>query len=40
MSEKVNFGEGKLNENWPSATKSMLEQGKDPKDVLIAYCRP
>ncbi|CAD8157640.1 unnamed protein product [Paramecium octaurelia] len=40
MSNQVNFGEGKINENYPSAIKTMLEQGKDPKDLLIQYCRP
>lgn len=40
MSDKAAFPVGQVNENFPSSLKSMIEQGKDPKDLLIQVCRP
>ncbi|KAM3140256.1 hypothetical protein pb186bvf_007612 [Paramecium bursaria] len=36
----VSFGQGQTNDNYPASVKSMIEQGKDPKDLLISVCNP
>lgn len=40
MSDKVFFGAASANSNWPSASKSMIEKGQDPKELMIEVCKP
>jgi ubiquinol-cytochrome c reductase subunit 6 len=31
---------GKIYDGYPSAVKTMLERGEDPKELLIEICKP
>lgn len=39
-SQGLTFPLGKTNDNFPSAVKTMLERGEDPKEMMIEICKP
>ena len=39
-SEKASYAESKYSDNYPAAVKTMIQNGQDPKDMLIEICKP